>query len=229
MILILNKYIFKIKTDYTIMKNYNNYFGYLIQSSLFFVFSLVLIFSFSVMVSCQDKNQTENTKSSSQSTAVNVCELISQTNVEQTFTVSVENVKNTVQNSAANGQSFASQCTYYVKSSSYKTIAIMVSYSAKETSPKTFDELVAKNTPDMGNVNEEQKKILDEIKNSFQTGTKINSTDEIGVWYNWAETPSLIIYFREHYQLIINLIGFEYNNENMEACKKIADQLVTTF
>ena len=211
------------------MKNHNNNFGYLIQSSSFFVFSLALIFSFSVMVSCQDKSQPENNNSASKSTAVDVCELISRQNVEQTFNVSLENVKNTVQNSTTNGQSFASQCTYYVKSGSYKTIAIMVNYSAKEASPKTIDELVAKNTPDMGNVNEEQKKILDEIKNSFQTGTKINGTDEIGVWYNWAETPSLILYFKDHYQLIINLTGFEYNNENMEACKKIAEQLVTTF
>ena len=211
------------------IKNQKNNFGYLIQSSSFFVFSLLFISSVSVLVACQSKNQSEENTPTSKVTAVNVCDMFSQQDIEQIFNVSVENVKNTVQNAAANGQSLASQCTYYVKSSSYKTIAIMVNYSVKETSPKTFDELVAKNTPDMGNVNEEQKKILDEIKISFQTGTKINGVDEIGVWYNWAETPSLILYFKDHYQLIINLTGFEYNNENMEACKKIAGQLVTTF
>jgi hypothetical protein len=183
----------------------------------------------SLLFACQSKGQPEENKPTSNITAVDACDIISQQDVEQIFNVSVKELKNTIQNSAANGQSFASQCTYYIESNSFKTVAVMVNYSAVETSPKTFDELVAKNTPNMGDVTEEQKKILDEIKDSFLTGTKINDTGKIGVWYNWAEAPSLIIYFKDNYQLIINLIGFEYNNENMEACKKIAEKLITTF
>ena len=206
-------------------RNYSR--SFLINS--FIGICLLLTLSLSVFVACNSKSQPEENKPTSNITAVDACNIISQQDVEKIFNVIVKELKNTIQNSAANGQSFASQCTYYIESNSFKTVAVMVNYSAKETSPKTFDELVARNTPKMGDVTEEQKKILDEIKDSFLTGTKINDTGKIGVWYNWAEAPSLILYFKDHYQLIINLIGFEYNNENMEACKKIAEKLITTF
>jgi transcriptional regulator with PAS, ATPase and Fis domain len=209
--------------------NGNKHSIYFFKATSFFVFSLIFIFSMSLLVACQSKSQPEVNKPASNITAVDACDIISQQDVEQIFNVSVKDVKNTIQNSASNGQSFASQCTYYIESNSFKTVAVMVNYSAKETSPKTFDELVARNTPKMGDVTEEQKKILDEIKNSFLIGTKITDTDKIGVWYNWAEAPSLMIYFKDNYQLIINLIGFEYNNDNMEACKKIAEKLISTL
>ena len=211
------------------MKDCNKIFWHLMRTSSAFVFYLIFILSISLLVGCQSKSQPEEKKPTSNITAVNACDIISQQDVEQIFNVSVKEVKNTIQNAAANGQSFVSQCSYYIKSNSFKTLAVMVNYSAKETSPKTFDELVAKNTPNMGDVTEEQKKILDEIKDSFLTGTKINDMGKIGVWYNWAEAPSLILYFNDHYELIINLIGFEYNKENMEACKKIAEKLITAL
>lgn len=206
-------------------RNYSR--SFLINS--FVGICLLLTLSLSVFVACNSKSQSEENKPTSNITAVNACDIISQQDVEQIFNVSVKDVKNTIQNSAANGQSFVSQCSYYIKSNTFKTVAVMINYSAVETSPKTFDELVVKNTPNMGDVTEEQKKILDEIKDSFLTGTKINDMGKIGVWYNWAETPSLILYFNNHYELIINLIGFEYNNDNMEASKKIADKLITTL
>jgi hypothetical protein len=209
------------------IKNCYKNFGRSIQSSSFVVFSLIFIFSLSVLVACQSKNQSEENKPTSKVTAVNVCDMFSQQDIEQIFKVSIKNVKNTVQNASQN--SFVSQCSYYVNSDGYKSVGIMVRYFANEANPKTFDELVAQNTPTSEAQNEEQKKIIDEVVNSFKMGTKINDMGDSGVWYNWSDIPSLMLYFNNHYHLIINLTGFEYNNENMEACKKIAEKLITTL
>ena len=128
------------------------------------------IFSMSALVACQPKDQPENKKSAEKAKTVNMCDLISQQDAEKIFNVTIENVKNTVQNSSANGESFATQCTYQVKSGAYKTIAIMLNYSAKMTNPKNINELVELNTPKIDAKNEAQQKILDEVKNSFITG-----------------------------------------------------------
>jgi len=193
------------------------------------IFFLIIIFSLSVLIACQGKSESGENNPTSKVTAVNVCDMFSQQNIEQIFKVSINNVKNTVQSVSENGNSFVSQCSYYVNSDSYKSVGIMVRYFANKTNPKTFDELIAQNTPAEEAQNEEQQKILDEVVNSFKTGTKIKDIGDSGVWYNWSEIPSLMLYFNNHYHLIINLTGFEYNNENMEACKEIAEKLITTL
>jgi len=203
--------------------------NYLFITNSFIVHWVFLSLSLSVLVSCQSKDQPENNKPTKNTKAVNMCDLISQQDAEKIFNVTVENVKNTVRNSSAKGESFATQCTYQVKSSAYKTIAIMVNYSVKMTNPKTINELVALNTPKIDAKNEAQQKILDDVKNSFITGTQIKDMGDIGVWYNWAEVPSLMLYFKEHYQLIINLTGFEYNNDTLGMVKIVAEKLIKTF
>jgi hypothetical protein len=209
------------------MNNSRVEFNFQINFSSTPIFFLTIIFSLSVLFACQGKSEPGENNPTSKVTAVNVCDMFSQQDIEQIFKVSINNVKNTVQSESEN--SFVSQCSYYVNSDSYKSVGIMIRYFANETNPKTFDELVDRNTPGGEAQNEEQQKILDEVVNSFKTGTKINDMGDSGVWYNWSEIPSLMLYFNNHYHLIINLAGFEYNNENMEACKKIADKLITTL
>jgi hypothetical protein len=211
------------------IKNCVKIFARLIESSSFIVFSLILIFSLGLLVACQGKSESGENNPTSKVTAVNVCDMFSQQDIEQIFKVSIKNVRNTVQSASENGNSFASQCSYYVNSDGYKSVGIMVRYFANVTNPKTFDELVTQNTPESEAQNEEQKKIIDEVVNSFKTGIQINDIGDSGVWYNWADIPSLMLYFNNHYHLIINLTGFEFNNENMEACKKVAEKLITTL
>lgn len=200
-----------------------------INNNLIITLCLFFIFSMSAIVACQPKDQPENKKPIEKAKTVNMCDLISQQDAEKIFNVTIENVKNTVQNSSANGESFATQCTYQVKSGAYKTVAIMLNYSAKMTNPKNINELVELNTPKIDTKNEAQQKILDEVKNSFITGTQIKDTGEIGVWYNWAEVPSLMLYFKEHYQLILNLTGFEYNDETFGMVKLVAEKIIKSF
>lgn len=219
----------KIKRNNTMLKNCNKYFWCLTRPSLFFVFSLIFILYLSVLVSCQSKNQPESNKPIQQAKVVNTCDLISQQDVEQIFNVKIKSVQNKLQNATEDGKSFASQCSYRVDSDHYKSVAIMLRYFANETNPKTFDEFIVKNTPTVEAQNEEQKKILDEVVNSFKAGTKINDLGDSGVWYHYSDIPSLMLYFNNHYHLIINLMGFEYSKENMEACKKIAQRLITTL
>jgi len=211
------------------IKNRVKNFTCLIESSSFIVFSLILIFSLGLLAACQSKSEPGENNPTSKVTAVNVCDMFSQQDIEKIFKVSIKNVKNTVQSASENGNSFVSQCSYYVNSDGYKSVGIMVRYFANVTNPKTFDELVAQNTPESEAQNEEQKKIIDEVVNSFKTGIQINDIGDSGVWYNWSEIPSLMLYFNNHYHLIINLTGFEFNNENMEACKKVAEKLIITL
>ena len=211
------------------MKNHFGKFNLQLKFSSSKILFLIFLYSLSLLITCQSKSGSGENNPNSKATAVNVCDIFSQQDIEQIFNVSVTNVKNTLQNASDDGNSFVSQCSYYVNSDSYKSVAIMLRYFANATNPKTFDELVAENTPAGETEDENQKKIIDEVVNSFKTGTSINDIGDSGVWYNWSEIPSLMLYFNNHYHLVINLIGFEYNNENMEMCKKIAERLITNL
>jgi hypothetical protein len=202
---------------------------FLLPSSSFTVYCIASILLLTAIVACQNKKQSQQDKPTTKASAINMCEFLNQQEVEKIFGVEINNVKNSVQSAAADGQSFATQCTYYVKSNAYKTVAIMLKYSAKSKNPKTFDELLELNTPKMVPQDEAQKKILDEAKNSFLEGKKINDIGDVGIWYNYAAIPSLILYFKDHYQLIINLTGFDYTDNNFEGSKKIADKVLQTI
>lgn len=210
-------------------KNFKNNFYQFTRSNSYPRLFLMIIFSTAVLIACQSKSQTENNEPESKATAVDVCELISKQDVEQTYNIIVENVKNTLQNSAANGQSFVSQCSYTVKSGKFKSVSILFKYSALATSPKTFDDFLELNTPAGGTDNPEQKEIVDEVRNSYINGTKVTEMGDFGVWYNWAEIPSLMLYFNEHYYVLVNLIGFEYNDETFGMTKNIVSQIMANF
>lgn len=205
---------------------FKNCFGF-IKSTLLIFFTMTLILLLSAVTACQEEKKSEKPQTTSKAVSINVCESVSKQDIEQIFGVTVDSIKNTMQSSAANGQSFVSQCTYYVKGVGYKTVGIMVRYFSNENSPKSFDELVQRNSPSVEAKTEEQKKIIDKVKNSFLTGIKINDIGDIGVWYTWAEVPSLMLYFNQHYHLIINLIGFDYNDEVLVKTKTLAQKFIT--
>jgi len=195
---------------------------------------LPLVFLFTVsftvlggLTNCRDKKQPETNQLNSSKLNVNVCDIISKQDIEKIFNVSINKVSNTVQNSDLEAQTFVSQCAYAAKSSGYKSISIYLSYNGSVSNPKTFDGLVKANTRLLNKNNQEEKKMVNGMKKAFLSGSKINGLGDSGVWYNWSEIPSLLLFFNGHYKILINLIGFDYNNQTLKQAKDLAKKVIT--
>ena len=193
-------------------------------------YEIVIIFSFiiaSFSISFNYKKPVRETTAAAIIKEVNVCDIISQQDIEQIMNVKIDHTRNTLQNSDKKGYSFASQCSYYTKSE--KNVGIMLRYFKNVDNPKTFDELVSINTQLMDPTDTNEVNLANDIKSSFLNGRKIENPGQVGVWYNWSDIPSLMLYFKNHYQMIVNLSGFGFTDDTLIRAKKIADKIVKNF
>jgi len=193
---------------------------------LVFLFTVSLI-ALGGLTNCRDKKQPETNQVNSSKLNVNVCDIISKQDIEKIFNVSIIKVRNTIQNSDLGAQTFVSQCAYEVKSSGYKSISIYLSYNGSVSNPKTFDGLVMANTHLLNKNDPEEKRMVNEMKKAFLSGSKINGLGDSGVWYNWSEVPSLLLFFNGHYKILINLIKFDYNKQTLKQVKDLAKKVIT--
>jgi len=198
-----------------------------LKSFSFFLLFTISSFALAGLNYCGNKKQPETNRLHSAKLNVNVCDIISKQDIEQIFHITIDKVRNTVQNSDENKQKFVSQCAYEVTGNDYKSVSIYLSYFTGATNPKTFDELVKSNTHLLNGNDPEENKMADELKNSFLSGTKINDLGDIGVWHNWSGVPSLLLYFNDHYKMIINLIEFDFNNETLKQVKGLAKEVMS--
>ncbi len=176
-----------------------------------------------ILINCggkNDKNPSDEKETTNIVELKDACDILSQADVEKIMDVKIENFKNTLSNSNSDKTRWASQCSYYLKEGN-KSISILIQYNANETNPTNLDGLISSmSVPG----DEESSK---ELSEALKKGTVINNLGEIAVWYAiYEEAPTLLVRYKDHYQIIINTLFFDYNDGTMNKAKALAEKVI---
>lgn len=180
-----------------------------------FVRNLFVLFLMCVFLgACDDKKSEEKIAEKQNSDPKNVCDLVNDKDVSDIMDVKVDYHKNVTQMISSDGKRFVSQCSYYIENRK-KFIGIYVRYSANESVPKNVDQFVA--LAGSGDKETESK-----ISAAVKKATMINDLGGFGIWYQvYAGTPSLALYYNDHYEIIFSAYGFKFDEETMNKAKQL--------
>lgn len=186
------------------------------KSFLYAVFTMVA--GPFLLLGCGDNPSAEKKGSSSdwkKAAAINICEILSGEEVGKTMGLAITEVDNVMFKQDEEGLRSASHCNYLFGQGASDVMSVTLRYDGSGSNPASMDDAMAGLTRGMD---------ADMLKD-VQNAQAVEGLGDLAISYTYY-SPTLVVYFNKHYNLMITAPMKSDIPDIMEKSKQLASQIM---